>query len=157
MMPGCCDVFNPKTVRSAMGATFKMPLLHVGGWDECEKLMREFGVKGCGFYAATMEGSEANDGFGARIPSLSYYDVDWTGRSSALDQPQASNMAICIGKEGPGLSAEVREAVRKGKIRSLHVPMEQGTESLNAAVCGSVILFEAAKQIRTKAVGQKVD
>mmetsp|Transcript_10722 Transcript_10722/g.23245 ORF Transcript_10722/g.23245 Transcript_10722/m.23245 type:complete len:400 (-) Transcript_10722:245-1444(-) len=155
LMPGSCDVFSPKTVRSSMGATFKMPLLHVDGWDHCKKVLTGFGVKlDSDFYAATMEGSEVNDEFDACSVSSSYYDVDWTGRGSSGGRSQTkTDMAVCIGKEGPGLSEEVREAVRNGEIRAVHVPMEQAIESLNAAVCGSVILFEAARQIKTEYQG----
>ena len=152
LMPGSCDVFNPKTVRSSMGATFKMPLLHVDGWDHCKKVLAGFGVKlDRDFYAATMEGSEVNNNFDACSVSSPYYYVNWTGRGSSGGQSQIiTNMAVCIGKEGPGLSEEVRESVRNGEIRAVHVPMEQAIESLNAAVCGSVILFEAARQIKTE-------
>jgi tRNA C32,U32 (ribose-2'-O)-methylase TrmJ len=72
--------------------------------------------------------------------SIPYYDVDWTATPSAL----------VIGNEGNGLSDEVRNAVADGTIQATHVPMEAGIESLNAAVCGSVIMFEFLRQCRTK-------
>jgi len=31
-------------------------------------------------------------------------------------------------------------------VQAVHVPMQPGIESLNAAVCGSVILFEYYRQ-----------
>lgn len=146
MMPGSCDVWSPKTVRSAMTASFKIPLLQVDSWDECKERLQQYGVRlERDFYAATMEGSEQettgrDEGKGGTT-SLPYYDVDWT---------QSQAVVVCVGKEGPGLSQPIREAVRDGAICAVHVPMEAGIESLNAAVSGSVILFEAARQRRAK-------
>ena len=59
--------------------------------------------------------------------------------------------APCIGKEATGLSEEVRRDVAKGVIRSVHVPIDGGIESLNTAVCGSVIMFEYRRQYHIRA------
>lgn len=152
LMPGSCDVWNPKAIRSAMGATFKIPLRRVEDWEDCRRVLGSFGVQlNRDFYAATMEGSEEK-GDCADSHSLAYHEVDWSGRQDKNDsidrkenRPNSAKV-VCIGKEGPGLSSEIRAAVRSGDIRSVHVPMEEGIESLNAAVCGSVILFETLRQ-----------
>ena len=86
-------------------------------------------------YAATMEDSGG-------VESLPHYDVAWSQHHGGL----------MIGSEGNGLSENVRRAVASGEIRAVHVPMEVGIESLNAAVCGSVILFEYLRQCRSKTV-----
>lgn len=62
---------------------------------------------------------------------LTYYDVDW-----------CRPVALIVSNEGSGPSDEAR-ALATERIR---IPMKGGTESLNAAVAGSVILFEAARQ-----------
>ncbi len=66
-----------------------------------------------------------------------YWDVDWR-------QPTA----LIIGgeAEGPGARAERLATDR------VTIPMRAGTESLNAAVAASVLLFEAARQRRVPAV-----
>lgn len=133
LLPTCCDYSNPKAIRSAMGATFFVPICTVESWDCCVELLNDCGVSNTNLYAATMETSSSS-------PSKSYYDIDWTGDNTR--EP----MALVIGREGQGLSAEVRRDVSTGTIRSVHVPMEDGIESLNAAVCGSVILFEYQRQ-----------
>lgn len=66
---------------------------------------------------------------------VSYTQVDWT-------QPSA----LVVGGEAEGASAEAR-AHATGRIS---VPMQHGIESLNAAVAGSVILFEAQRQRRAQ-------
>lgn len=154
LLPDCCDVWNPKAVRSAMGASFQIPILESPSWnDALSTLHTSKGVQSV--YAATMieneDGDDENAGPNASLP---YFDVDWTEGPSAL----------VIGSEGNGLSSTVRQDLitrRKRKTTSdgdddddngdivvgaTHIPMGAGIESLNAAVCGSVILFEYARQ-----------
>ena len=135
----CCDYSSPKAIRSAMAATFFVPVCHCKSWSNCLEVLKDCGVSHTNAYAATMESSSS-------FSSKSYYDIDWTGTSTG--EP----MALIIGKEGQGLSAEVRHAVSSGTIQSVHVPMEDGIESLNAAVCGSIILFEYQRQNTRKQI-----
>lgn len=65
---------------------------------------------------------------GATMP---YYAADWR-------QPSA----LIIGSEASGLSEDARARATK----RIGIPMRGGAESLNAAVAGSVILFEALRQ-----------
>ncbi len=60
-----------------------------------------------------------------------YDQVDWSRPT-----------ALMIGGEARGLSRQMRALAS----RSVHIPMRSGTESLNAAVAASVILFEIARQ-----------
>jgi len=133
VLPDSCDVFGPKAIRSAMGATFKVPVRSVSSVDECLKLLAECGVTANNVFAATMDTS---DGASDDASSLAHYHVDWKSAPSAL----------CLGQEGSGLSDTIRHYVAKGRINSVHVPMMPGIESLNAAVCGSVIMFEHFRQ-----------
>jgi RNA methyltransferase, TrmH family len=149
ILPGCCDVWNPKAVRSSMGASFQLPIVDVSGWDDAiQKLVGENNVRQ--IYGATMMEEDQDNqegdvgGSGSGSGSQSHFDVDW------LVQPSA----LVIGSEGSGLSADIRAAVegRRGAttggaiISAVHVPMKAGIESLNAAVCGSVIMFEYSRQ-----------
>jgi TrmH family RNA methyltransferase len=139
LLPNSCDVWNPKAIRSAMGTSFQVPIRTVKSWDEClEFLNASCGVPGDRIYAATMEDGDGVDGNGSEIEfkSQPHFEVDWSSNSNAL----------VLGKEGPGLSKELRNSVKNGQIRSVYVPMEAGIESLNAAVCGSVIMFEYLRQ-----------
>ncbi len=63
-----------------------------------------------------------------------FWDVDW--RSPA---------AVVVGAEGPGLGRLVRETCDV----LVHVPMvSEAVQSLNAAVAGSLVLYEAFRQRR---------
>lgn len=113
---GTVDVFNPKVVRAAMGAHFRLPITQDIAWDEAPTLLAADNV-----YAAVA---------GASMP---YYAADWR-------QPAA----VVIGNEAGGVSpAGLRIATKH-----ISIPMAQPVESLNAAVAGSIIMFEAQRQRR---------
>lgn len=155
LLPGSCDVWNPKAVRSAMGASFRIPVIEVGGLEGALEFLEErCGVHGDRVYAATMDEGEVDDGGEPRKRSLPHYSVDWASNDGSGG---GGGSALILGKEGEGLSLEVREAVRRGRISSVHVPMAPGTESLNAAVCGSVVMFERMRQLAAVASGVKGD
>jgi TrmH family RNA methyltransferase len=65
--------------------------------------------------------------------SLDYDQADW-------GQPAA----LVVGNEGSGVSAATLELARP-----ITIPMLGAVESLNAAIAGSVILFEASRQRRS--------
>lgn len=130
LLPDCCDIWNPKVIRSSMGTAFNVPIKSVSSWNECLEFLNLCGVSNNRIFAATMEGSTNSQ-------SIAHYDVDWKSSGPT---------AVCLGREGTGLSVKVREAVSSGQIRSVHVPMADGVESLNVGVAGSVIMFENFRQ-----------
>ncbi len=114
---GTVDLFNPKTLRSTMGAVFKIPLVNNVDQGEAISWLRE---KQIPVAVADAAGKEV------------YY-------CSVLTPP----LAIVIGNEGQGPSEEFRAAA----ARRVSIPLQGGVESLNAAVAGSLLLFESARQI----------
>ena len=110
----CADLFSPKTVRSTMGAIFRMPVLECSS-DEMKALLNRHGLP---LYGAAL--SEA-----AR-------DL----RTVRLDRA-----AVAIGSEGQGLSRELL-TLCDGEII---IPMRPESESLNAAVAASVVMWEMAR------------
>lgn len=64
--------------------------------------------------------------------ALAYDQVDWTLAAT-----------LVVGGEANGASEWVHQ-----RATAIRIPMQGATESLNAAVAGSVILFEAARQRR---------
>ena len=71
--------------------------------------------------------------------SRSYDSVDWTGPA-----------AVIIGGEAEGVS----EGLITWSTGAAAIPLAAGVESLNAAMAGAVVLFEAARQRRHADVGQ---
>jgi RNA methyltransferase, TrmH family len=149
LLPGSADAWNPKVIRSAMGASFTIPIFKSFSWETClMSLERDYNCTT--LYAATMYRTDGRPN--TAEDSVPHYQVDWcgggggsgSGNSDSSNPPGA--VALVIGNEANGLTEDVRESIQKKEIRTVHVPMEPGTESLNAAVCGSVILFEAHRQ-----------
>lgn len=120
LAPGTVDAFNPKVVRAGMGAHFRLPI------ESLEWATISARLTGLQILLADTEEAARN------APSPIRYDLaDWTHPSALI----VSNEA-----EGPSDSA------RACATGSVFIPMPGGGESLNAAIAGSVILFEAVRQ-----------
>lgn len=113
---GSVDPSSPKCVRAAAGALFRLPVAVGGEATEVLEQLRAAGVSS----AATV----VRDG-------QPYHQVDLRGP-----------LALVVGSEAHGLEAAVLEAV---DLR-LTVPMAGPTESLNVAMAGTVVCFEALRQ-----------
>lgn len=115
LAPGTVDAYNPKVVRGAMGAHFRLAVKALDWPDMAERLA------GRAVWLADAAGDVAYD------------QVEWTALS-----------ALIVGGEAEGAGAQAL-AVASGRVR---IPMAGGAESLNAAMAGTVILFEVARQRR---------
>jgi TrmH family RNA methyltransferase len=115
---GCADVYNPKVVRSTMGAIFRQPFMYVDDLPETVALLKDKGVR---TYAAHLKGSR------------NYDEIDFT-----------PGTAFLIGNEGNGLKKETADAADE----YLLIPMLGQVESMNAATSAALLAFEAARQRR---------
>lgn len=115
---GSVDPFNPKCVRASAGSIFHVPV--VSGGDPVQVLER------LGAGGRRRLGTAARDG-------EPYDRVDLT-----------APFALVLGGEAHGLPPDVAAHV-DGTVT---VPMAGRTESLNVAMAGSVVCFEAARQRR---------
>ena len=130
LLESSCDPWSPKVVRASMGASFRLPIIEVIGDDALGTISDTLNIDPKRIFAATMESS------GDAGASMAHFDVDFTEKPSA----------IILGREGEGLRPNIRDALSNGRISSVHVPMSDGVESLNAAVCASIICFERCRQ-----------
>ncbi len=114
-LEGTADPYNAKVVRSTAGALLTLPVL---------RLKTEEFLAAAKKHKIRIAASAADEG-------QSFRTFDWSRRP----------IAICIGSEGSGLPIEI-EAANPERVT---IPMRGGSESLNAAVAGSLLLFEAQK------------
>jgi RNA methyltransferase, TrmH family len=110
------DPFSPKSLRGAMGSAFRLPIWSGPSYTETIDWCRQRGI------STICAAVDAN---------TSYTEIDWTGPS-----------ALILGPESSGLTAEELALAD----RRVSIPMKGMAESLNVAVAGGVLLFEAARQ-----------
>ena len=112
------DIFNPKVVRATMGSIFRMPVFYVENAPDFCRTLREHGIRS----------------YAAYLPGSTVYDMpDYIGGT-----------CFWIGNESKGLTEEAAEAADE-RIR---IPMTEHINSLNAAMAGGILLYEAARQRR---------
>lgn len=112
------DIYNPKTIRSTMGAVYRVPFLYTEDIPSIIKLLQE---RGTAVYAA-------------HLRAAAFYDAFDYRRSTAF----------LIGNEANGLRGETAGCADA----LLGIPMEGKVESLNAAVASSILMYEAYRQRR---------
>ena len=120
LSPGNTDAFAPKVLRAGMGAHFRLPIYH-RSWEEIRALCKEHAPTPLTIYLA-----DANEG-------VACWDLD-------LRQP----VALIVGSEAEGASPRAREL----RDQTISIPMPGQSESLNAAVAASILLFEVVRQRR---------
>jgi RNA methyltransferase, TrmH family len=135
---GTADPWSPKAVRASAGSALRLPLLRGLAVPVILVQLRVAGVK---IYAATSKSKVEDESVGGAHCDQSEA-TQRTGISANLDEPAA----IFIGSEGHGLPREVEHAADA----MISIPLRESVESLNAAVAASVVLYEAARQRRTK-------
>lgn len=112
----CAELYNPKTLRAAMGAIFRLPTLTVSDLPAAIEALRATGRK---VYAAAL-----------REEALPIGDLALSPRD-----------CFVIGNEGHGLSEAVIQACDACAI----IPMREGNESLNAAAAATVCIWETVR------------
>jgi TrmH family RNA methyltransferase len=118
---GTVSAWNQKALRASAGSLFRVPVVGV----TVEELA---GLKACGVKLMAAVAEDSRDAVEAQ-------DADF-----------AAGAAILIGNEGAGLSDELLEMA---DVR-VTIPCPGKVESLNAAVAGSLLLYEASRQRASK-------
>ncbi|WP_374965675.1 TrmH family RNA methyltransferase [Lysinibacillus sp. RS5] len=112
---GCADLYNPKTLRSAQGSHFHIPVLR-GDLEEWIEQLQDNGVPVFG----TALDEEA----------VVYSDIEHTGA-----------FAIMMGNEGSGIQPQLLSMTDQNII----IPIFGQAESLNVAVATGIVLYGFVK------------
>ncbi len=115
------DLWNPKCVRASAGSIFRVPVVVAGAADEALGRLRAAGMT---MVATALDGAIELDALDLR-----------------------GDVAVLLGNEAHGLPADVVAAADV----AVRIPMAGRVESLNVAMTGTVIAFEAARQRRSVA------
>jgi len=108
---GCVDIWSPKVVRAAVGCHFRTPLVDIS--DAEPRVLIEAGLRP--FVAAA----------GSSTPLAEMIDA-------------AGPVAIIVGNEAHGVPQGVHDAAG---VVPISLAMPGGTESLNAGVAGSILMY----------------
>ena len=111
-LPGTVDLGNAKVVRSAMGALFHRPSF-VCTWDELDAFRARQAVS---LWAADADGEPLESELLASVPD---------------------RLALVVGNEGAGISADARRRAD----RMVALPITDAVESLNVAVAAGILLY----------------
>lgn len=112
----CADLYNPKTVRAAMGAIFRLSMEISDNIPDTVAHLR-------------------TQGYDVRAAAL-------TETAQPLgDYTVTPHTVFVIGNEGHGLSEETIAAC----CGSVIIPMAEGAESLNAAIAASILMWERTR------------
>ena len=107
------DIYNPKTVRAAMGSLFKVKVSYIADFSSFIRVAKECGRK---VYAAELTDN-----------AISLSDLALT-----------RDDIFIIGNEGHGISLEISAEC----TGSVYIPISSKTESLNASVAAAVLMWE---------------
>lgn len=113
---GCADMYSMKALRGSMGAIFRLPVFVL---DDLRGFIVDMQKKGFCAYATAL-----------RDDSVSLEKASFSDK-----------LLLLVGNEGNGLEDETVALCDS----ILRIPMAQGTESLNAAVAGSIVMWEVSE------------
>lgn len=136
ILTGGCDPWAPKVIRSAMGMGLQVPIIETAGWsDQLIDILEDPSPQQMGTLYPPL--GHADQDFQILVADLDekaspYYEMDFTKPT-----------LLIVGSEARGPSVEVTSLPNAKRV---FIPMLRDLESLNAAVAGSVILSEAARQ-----------
>ena len=112
IVKGGCDIYNPKVLRAAMGALFRLDVVVT---DDLISLLEDLKENNMSVYGS--------------VPDASAKKI--------TDINKSQGMVCVIGNEGNGISNEVKEI-----SKLVTIPMNGYAESLNAAAAATIIMWE---------------
>lgn len=118
---GCVDRYNPKVIRSTMGAIFRVPCIVIE--EPLEELLIILKNHGIRLIAAHLKGTQIYD-----------------------KEVYTEGTAFLIGNESQGLKDETADICDMW----VKIPLLGQVESLNASVAASLLMYESARQRRNQ-------
>ncbi|KAK3523996.1 hypothetical protein QTP70_017509, partial [Hemibagrus guttatus] len=170
---GCVDVWEPKVLRAALGAHFRLPIIPSLSWSDIQTRLppnttvlvadnstsSETELELAGAPQRAKKPGEYGWTSSRNISrKTNYVDEDEVGGARQEAGPvlesqpyhtnwTGSHTAIVIGGETHGLSKGALRLAEEMRGRRLLIPMVRRVDSLNAAMAASVLLFEGRRQL----------
>ncbi|MBQ9688647.1 RNA methyltransferase [bacterium] len=112
------DLYNPKTVRSAVGNLWKLPIVELKDFNQLQQSFKEYEK------IATLPKSNST--------------------VSLRNYTPKSKLLIMFGSEADGLSNELKQRA----TTNLTIEMNKDVESLNLSVSASIVMYEISSKQR---------
>ena len=113
ILHNCADAYNPKVIRSSMGAFFRQNFICTDNVLSTVTALKDMGY--------------------------TVYPTALADNSISLDKIQIDHKTVFIvGNEGHGVSKEIIDSCD----RTVIIPMAGDTESLNASIAASILMWE---------------
>ncbi len=110
------DPYSPKVIRSTMGAIYRTNIIEV---EDLKATLKEMKSKGFQIITTDLKATQ------------SIYDINYNNKT-----------VVVIGNEANGVSQEILQTADKKVI----IPMLGKTESLNASIATSIMIYEYVRQ-----------
>lgn len=110
------DPYSPKVIRSTMGAIYRTNIIEV---EDLKATLKEMKLKGFQIITTDLKATQ------------SIYDINYNNKT-----------VVVIGNEANGVSQEILQTADKKVI----IPMLGKTESLNASIAASIMIYEYVRQ-----------
>ena len=110
------DPYSPKVIRSTMGAIYRTNIIEV---EDLKTTLKEMKSKGFQIITTDLKATQ------------SIYDINYNNTT-----------VVVIGNEANGVSQEILQTADKKVI----IPMLGKTESLNASIAASIMIYEYVRQ-----------
>jgi RNA methyltransferase, TrmH family len=127
LSPNSVDIYNPKVIRSSMGAIFYGHIQYI----ELEELEKDLKAKSAEM-GASLE----------LIGTTPHTDSHYTD----VQLNPLKNILLIIGNESEGMSQEAESAC----TRLVSIPLENGIESINVLAATSILVFSLSEKLKTK-------
>lgn len=118
VLAGCCDIYNPKVLRSSASSIFKTKIL------ECSV-------------------AELKSWLERATPLETIASLPQVNEAKSFCAAKAKGCALLIGNEANGLPDEIANLCKFEAT----LPMHNNVESLNAAVAGSILMFVLSRKL----------
>lgn len=131
--PSCADPLYRRSVRVSMGHVLRVPFAILPGWPDGLDLLRQHGFR----LVALTPGRDA-----VALHRADFSRADFSGAGSngaGLNGAAAGTgrVALLLGAEGPGLSAQALAAADQ----TVTIPMADGVDSLNVATAAAIAFY----------------
>lgn len=110
------DPYSPKVIRSTMGAIYRTNIIEV---EDLKATLKEMKSKGFQIITTDLKATQ------------SIYDINYNNKT-----------VVVIGNEANGVSQEILQTADKKVI----IPMLGKTESLNASIAASIMIYEYVRR-----------